>query len=222
MEGKLYVIKNAWIDLWNTSNGKSQILLTSTITFFVCAINFHYLAIWETRKGVLIDDKFLAQLNPIDFSVPVFLMLYSVVILGIAALLEEPEYLLKAFQAYMLMFLLRTIAIFFIPLEPPVGMIMLIDPLGEACLGKNGLMVTKDLFFSGHTATLFIYYFVTKNKWLKYYITLCCIIVPFMLIYQHVHYTIDVIAAPFASFFCVKLVDRIYKKAGHEVVLFEE
>jgi hypothetical protein len=222
MVSKVINIKEAWLTLWNSSNGRSQIFLTATLSIFVCCINFHYLAIWEARKGVLIDDKLLAMLTPVDFSVPIFFMMYSVVILGIVLLLNEPEYLLKALQAYMLMLFLRTITIFFIPLEPPVGMIMLIDPFGQLCLGKDGLVVTKDLFFSGHTGALFIYYFATKNKWLKHYITLCCLAVPLMLVWQHVHYTLDVIAAPFASFFCIKLVDRVYKKAGHEVVLFEE
>ena len=54
---------------------------------------------------------------------------------SVLEILNEPEYLLKAIQAYLLMLFLRTVSIFFIPLEPPVGMILLIDPIGEFCLG---------------------------------------------------------------------------------------
>ena len=212
MPPSLSHIATVWKTYWNTTVGRVQIIFTLVLAVWVCWFHTHYLTLLESRHGATFDDRIILYLQPIDFSIPLFVVLYSVVFIGLYFLLDDPPYLIRAAHAYALMMVLRTISIYFTPLEAPHGMIMLIDPIGQALMRTHGEFITKDLFFSGHTATVFIYYFALRHRWMKYYVALCCILVPIMLVWQHVHYTSDVLAAPVAAYFCVKVSDTFYNK----------
>jgi PAP2 superfamily C-terminal len=69
--------------------------------------------------------------------------------------------------------------------------------------------VTKDLFYSGHTATLLLIYFNLKKKSDRYYVLLCTTCVGILVLVQHVHYLIDVVSAPFFTYCCYLLGARI-------------
>jgi membrane-associated phospholipid phosphatase len=109
-----------------------------------------------------------------------------------------------AFQSYILLLIVRTIAMYSIPLDPPHAVIPLIDPFVKY-LG-TGIQLNKDLFFSGHTATLFLLYLVSENKILKTVFLICTITVGLSVLIQHNHYTVDVISAPFFAYGIYKIV----------------
>ena len=99
------------------------------------------------------------------------------------------------------MVLLRIAAMAVTPLEAPPGMIPLHDPLVR--LFGPGRLLTKDLFFSGHTSTLFLLALAVPGRRWKAFFALCAAAVAFCVLAQHVHYAIDVLAAPlfaYASF----------------------
>lgn len=104
---------------------------------------------------------------------------------------------------------------YLVPLIPPEGIIPLRDTFLEGSFYGNKVLV-KDLFFSGHTANLVLLAFMVDVKWLRYILFVCAAIVAFLLLKQHVHYTIDVIAAPFAAYgsyrVAVKTVELILSK----------
>jgi membrane-associated phospholipid phosphatase len=83
-------------------------------------------------------------------------------------------------------------------------MIILNDPFVE--FFGTGKTLTKDLFFSGHTATLFILFLVSKKKIIKTVFLISTIAVAISVLLQHVHYTIDVFAAVFFTYACYKLI----------------
>jgi hypothetical protein len=86
------------------------------------------------------------------------------------------------------------LAISFVPLDPPAGLIVLTDPLTAVFYGRS--TITKDLFFSGHTSILFLAFLCLERKWDKILALTGTCIVACLLLVQHVHYTIDIIAAP--------------------------
>jgi membrane-associated phospholipid phosphatase len=96
---------------------------------------------------------------------------------------------------------------YLLPLEPPAKMIILNDPFVE--FFGTGQTLTKDLFFSGHTATLFILFLVSEKKVYKTIFLISTVAVAVAVLLQHVHYTIDVFAAVFFTYACYKLVLRI-------------
>jgi hypothetical protein len=75
--------------------------------------------------------------------------------------------------------------------------------------------ITRDLFYSGHTATLFLFYLCSSKKPDRVYMLLAAIAIGILVLIQHVHYTIDVLCAPFFASGCYRLSKKIltYQKA---------
>ena len=95
----------------------------------------------------------------------------------------------------------------------PEGLIPLIDPfLAKVAYGGNAVFV-KDLFFSGHTSTLAIVYFIEKGKSLKTVLLLLTLVIGLLLIWQHIHYTIDVIGAWVISWLAYKVIRHINSRS---------
>jgi hypothetical protein len=177
--------------------------------------------LWELRTGERLDDVILKVLPPLDFSNIIFFFTYSTIILTMLSTLAYPGIFVRGLQAFTLITALRTASIYFFPLEPPVDMVLLVDPISGFLLNDDSLIVTKDLFFSGHTATLTLMFLCAQHKYLKTFCFVALLIAPALLIWQHVHYTIDIIVAPFVVYGSVKLVDWINLNFNYGKVLFK-
>lgn len=156
----------------------------------------------EARPGVVLQDPVLQLFNPIDLTWLIFGLIYLCLLVGIFSLLKHPEKLLLAFQSYTLIVIVRIAAMYLVPLEAPEKLIVLKDPFVE--MFGSGDSLTKDLFFSGHTATLFLLFLTAESKKLKLIFILSAAVVGVSIILQHVHYIIDVFAAPFFTYACFK------------------
>ncbi len=181
--------------------------------FFLIIILFlftRFLTFNEGRHGVTLDDPFLALFNPLNTNWLTFGLIYGSIFTAIISFIKTPERLMFALQSYMLLVVVRTIAMYSIPLDPPHAAIPLIDPFVKY-LG-TGIQLNKDLFFSGHTATLFLLYLVSENKILKKIFLICTVAVGLSVLIQHTHYSVDVIAAPFFAYGVYRLVFVIRNK----------
>jgi membrane-associated phospholipid phosphatase len=103
-------------------------------------------------------------------------------------------------------------AMYLAPLEPPPGIIELRDPFVEFFGG--GRTLTRDLFFSGHTSTLFLLFLLIPGKALRAAFASATLLVGLCVVLQHVHYTVDVIAAPFFAYGAFSIVVGICKRRG--------
>ena len=121
-------------------------------------------------------------------------------------LAKEPRALVLALQAYVVMVVLRIAAMAVTPLEAPPGMIPLHDPLVR--LFGPGKLLTKDLFFSGHTSTLFLLALAVPGPRWKAFFVLCTAAVAFCVLAQHVHYAVDVLAAPLFAYASFRIARR--------------
>ena len=124
--------------------------------------------------------------------------------LRIALSPPAPEKLLLAFQVYTAVVVVRIIAMYLVPFEAPEKIIVLKDPFVE--MFGSGESLTKDLFFSGHTATLFLLFLVVESKRLKYVFLVSAVVVGVSIVLQHVHYVIDIFTAPFFTYVCFVVV----------------
>ena len=200
-----------WKDFFSNKKNRieliiSLILLTITLTGLANFVNYI-----EIRTGFILSDPILNLFNPIDLTWITFGLIYLSLIFAIVTLLKNPQRFLFALQLYTSMAVVRMIAMFLLPLEPPEKMILLKDPFVE--FFGTGQTLTKDLFFSGHTATLFILFLVSEHKTIKIIFLVTTIIVAFCVLLQHVHYTIDVFAAILFTYACYKfLLDLKIKK----------
>ena len=149
----------------------------------------------EARPGVVLPDPLLALFPPRDLTWLTFGLIYASVFGGLAWLLPRPRRLLLGLEAYVALVLFRIAAMWAMPLEPPAGLIPLDDPLVR--LFGPSQVLTKDLFFSGHTSTVFLVAFAVTAPRLRALLLAAPAVVGLSVLAQHVHYTIDVLAAPF-------------------------
>lgn len=157
-----------------------------------------FLLFIENRDGAILNDPLLSPFNPIDLTWLIFGILYGAILLGLFYFLSKPGLLVLALTSYFILIFLRMIAMYSVPLNPPTTTIILSDPIVE--FFGTSQTLTKDLFFSGHTSLMFLLFLVAENKLIKKLFLAGTIIVGVAVILQHVHYSIDVIAAPFFTF----------------------
>lgn len=147
------------------------------------------------KPGIRMYDPLLAALPSADLSVPLFLFLYAVVLLVLAGLIRHPLLFLRAAQAYVLILLLRMVTMFTLTLEPPPGLIELHDPI-STLFYPGQVPFRKDLFFSGHTATIYLLFLAVPWPRWRRALLLATALVGIAVLIQHVHWTIDVLLAP--------------------------
>ncbi|MNT60082.1 hypothetical protein D3C72_1976390 [compost metagenome] len=107
---------------------------------------------------------------------------------------------LTALWSFIFLCIARIITISLVPLDPPTDIVHLSDPCSIFFYHAN--VITKDLFFSGHTATVFLVALCLERKRDKMIAYVASGIIAVLLLIQHVHYTIDIIAAPFFMWIC--------------------
>lgn len=194
-----------WKEFFRKPGLRSEFIVTIILLVLILFSLTHFLDYVEARQGVVLPDPVLSLFKPINLTWIIFGLIYCSLILGIVVLAQNPERLMFALQVYILFIVVRIIAMYLVPVNPPQQMIRLDDPFVQ--LFGTGKLLTKDLFFSGHTATLFLLFLVTENKIVKSLFLIFTVIVGLSLLLQHVHYTIDVFAAPFFTYACYKLVE---------------
>jgi hypothetical protein len=185
-------------------NRKTEIILTVVFLIIILIIFSNFLQFIEGREGISLPDPILNLFNPIDLTWLTFGIIYASLIIAIINFVKEPDKLLLAIQCYSLMVVFRLIAMYLTPFSAPEKLLLLDDPFVQ--FFGSGQILTKDLFFSGHTATLFLLFLIADKKYLKVIFLSCTLVVATAVILQHVHYTVDVFAAPFIVYTSYRIV----------------
>jgi membrane-associated phospholipid phosphatase len=167
-----------------------------------------FLQFIEKRNGVSLPDPILNAFSPLNLTWLTFTLIYLSIVLFLFSLRKDPYKIIIALQAYGLMVIFRTIAMYLVPLEAPKTILLLNDPFVQ--LFGKGEILTKDLFFSGHTATLFLLFLLTKNKILKVIFLVSTVTVGIAVLLQHVHYSIDVFVAPFVAYGAFRIITSLH------------
>jgi len=184
-------------------------LIAGHIMFIVLLLVLpHFFDHIELRDGTDLYDPMLALLPSIDLSTPIFICIWGTAGLMLYRWFSDPVVMITALYGFILVLFTRMLTISLVPLEAPVGLIPLIDPISNMAYGKADF-ITKDLFFSGHTSTMFLAFLCFTNKTDKRIALLSTILVGSMVLMQHVHYSIDVLAAPLFTYGCFWLGKEI-------------
>jgi len=163
----------------------------------------------QKRDGIQWNDPILNALPALNVSYPIFGIIYLSVIYLLYRLLQDPKRFVWFAWAFNLETLFRFICIYLVALDPPARLVDLHDPLAEMFIYGENMAITKDLFFSGHTATMvFVCYFLPTTKERRIAIGLSLLLVSLLLV-QHVHYSLDVVAAPLFTLAAIWIVKRI-------------
>ncbi|WP_118951244.1 phosphatase PAP2-related protein [Taibaiella helva] len=163
----------------------------------------------EQRDGYLLKDFIVDHVKPADVSVPIFVCIWGITFLMIFRCIRNPMLFLVGLYGFIVLTLMRMLTISLIPLNPPHGLIPLVDPLSNFFYGNKSSFVTKDLFFSGHVSSQFLYFLCLLKPLDKKLALASTIIVGSLVLVQHVHYTVDVVAAIPLSYLAYRIGKRI-------------
>lgn len=197
-------MKSSWSDFFNNRKKILSFFALVVLTILV-AILFSKFLIWnESRIGKIFNDPILGRFRPINVSALIGVLTNGAIFLAILSLLKRPSTTIYLLVAITMMCIIRGLSIYLVVLEPPVNIIPLRDPLLELSF-YQGQVLLKDLFFSGHTANIILSGLLVENVRTKRIIIFLGLVVGVLLVLQHVHYSIDVIAAPIFAILTYKL-----------------
>jgi hypothetical protein len=200
-----------WRAAWQRTRFRRLAIGGFVLCCFLLAIWPTYLARIEVRDGILLNDIVLNALPAADVSLLVFICLWGAALLLIYRVQRNPMIYLHFIWGYALLFITRIISIGLVPLDPPVGLIELRDPLSNYFYGSK--FITKDLFFSGHTASICLMAFCLLHPLDRRLVFLGTLLVGIGVLIQRVHYTADVVAAPFFAYATYWLAVRLTRGA---------
>ena len=203
-------IHRAWREAWSDARVRLQLVTAPVLLWLVLRELSRFLVWVERRPGARLSDPILALTVPHDATWLVFGLIYVAILVTLADVWRHPRMLVIGVQAYVLMIATRIAAMYVTALEPPADMIPLRDPLIET-LG-TGTLLTRDLFFSGHTSTVFLMFLVARSRRMKPVLLLCAVGVAVGVLLQHVHYTIDVLVAPLFAFASCRTIEGAHRR----------
>jgi membrane-associated phospholipid phosphatase len=199
---------------WSEAIANRKFLLHLTcwlmgLAVFIILLPYYFNNILLDKPGVRPNDFFLNSFTPKDWSIEIFILIIGAPALFFVSNLSSPEKILLSIQCYVVINFMRITSLYLFTLEAPEGIIPLVDPfLAIVAYGGNSVF-NKDLFFSGHTSTLFLVFLIEKRKLIKVILFLSALLVGLLLIWQRVHYTIDVLGAIFVAWGVYEAFTRI-------------
>jgi len=196
-----------WSYAWSQPLFRIKFILVWILIFPLLSIFHLFFEHIEKREGIVLNDWLLNQIPVHNVSVPVFIFIWGAALLAIIRCVKSPQILLILLWSYLLVSISRILCIWIVPLNPPTHLIPLVDPLTNFFYGKQ--YITKDLFFSGHASSVFIVFLGLEKKRDKVFTLVSVICIAVLLLIQHVHYTIDILAAPVVSYICYRLAKII-------------
>lgn len=159
------------------------------------------------RPGKTMGDIVLDHIPAADWSWTIFTLIYTTAAVTVITNFMNPAVILEGLVNYSIVTWLRMLSIFLFTLEPPKDIVVLIDPfLTHVVYHQEYFM--KDLFFSGHISSMMVFVLIEPRpvlRWVKASVT---VVVAILILVQHVHYTLDVVAAPIITYGVYVLVRR--------------
>jgi hypothetical protein len=201
------LLLDKWEDAWQEPIFKKKFVLGMAIFITLLPtfpIFYQYI---EKRNGFIPDDVILAFIPAHDVSIPIFLITWFMASLTIVRALQNPSIFITFLYGFILLNISRFISISLIPFNPPHDFIPITDSISNFFYGERP--VTKDLFYSGHTATQFLTFLCLQKKTDRFLAITATFVMGILVLVQHVHFTIDVITAPLFAYLCYFLSVKI-------------
>jgi hypothetical protein len=199
------LVARSWSDLWAYPRTRGMIIfcgLALLLVFFYLPV--FYQEVIGPRPGIFPDDPVLRHLVPLDWSVFTFTIIYLSIAETFFSIIRQPYRVLLGLSVYLLVTLLRMIAMYGLTFEPPPDMIPLIDPVTAHFYPQGGF--SKDLFFSGHVSTMTLMVMLENRFIFKLLKGVGTLAVAVFLAWQHVHYTLDLLVAPLVTILVYRIL----------------
>lgn len=199
----------AWRKAWSNKGFRQKTVVASVVLIAVLIAFPFFFALIEQRHGTQFNDRLLQFLPAIDVSGVTFVVIWSMSVFLWIRCAQKPYIFLVTLCSFVILCFTRMITISLFPLNPPEGLIPLRDPISSLFYGGPEVFITKDLFYSGHTATQFLIFLCLQKRNDKIIAFLSTLTVAALVLIQHVHYTIDVLGAFVITYFVYLLGKKI-------------
>lgn len=203
-------LKHNWTVTWNSRARRYQMIIgTVIVAAIIFSLPFFFDHI-QKREGAVLNDWLLARIPPHDVSVLIFALIGAMALLILIRAVNNPSIYITYCWTLIFVYIVRFVTLSLVALDPPIGMVPLVDPISSAFSGST--VITKDLFFSGHTATMVQIFLCLEKRTDKIIAFIAAVTVACLLLVQHIHYTIDVLAAPMVVYPCYRLTRYLFYK----------
>lgn len=189
-----------WRAAWKSNAFKLKFWIGLVTVITVLAFLPAFFHAIELRNGRIVNDIVLQHLSPYNVSIFIFILVWSMAALMTVRAIQQPYTFILFLWSFIFLTLTRIAAISVHPLNPPQGLIPLVDPLSN--FFYKGVFITKDLFFSGHTSTQCVIFLCMRRTGDRIIVLSSIVLLAVLLLVQHVHYTVDILAAPFFAYCC--------------------
>jgi len=203
-------LKHNWTAFWNSRWRRYQLIIGLLIMLGIIFTLPFFFALIQKRKGVVLNDWLLARIPPHDVSMLIFALIWGMVLLIVVRAISNPSIIITFVWTLIFVYIVRFITLSTVALDPPLGLVPLADPLSSAFFRSGA--ITKDLFFSGHTSDMVLIYLCLQKRTDKIIALIAAFAVACLLLVQHIHYTIDVLAAPVVVYGCYRLTRYLLDK----------
>ena len=203
-------LKHNWKVIWNSRYKRYQMIIGTVIILAIVFTLPFFFGHIQKRKGAVLNDWLLARIPPHDVSVLIFALIWGMVLLILIRTIKNPSIYITYCWTLIFVYIVRFVTLSVVALDPPPGLIPLVDPLGSVFYGNAA--ITKDLFFSGHTATMVLIFLCLERRTDKIIALIAAFAVAYLLLVQHIHYTIDILAAPIVVYACYRLTRYLLYK----------
>ena len=205
--------KKSWPAAWASPEFRGRLGLVLLGLLGLLALAPHFYHFIQARPGYRLADPILDLLPVHDESTPTFALIYGSIAATLTFLVPRPQLLLRAFWAYFFLQLVRMLTLWLVPLDPPAALLVLHDPVMDHLFEVTTQPIVRDLFFSGHTATMALLTLAVRGKGRRWVLALLTMAVGTLVLVQRVHYSYDVLAAPAFAWLAYWLAGRVVPRA---------
>lgn len=210
----LIAARQEWQEAWSVLAFRRKLITGMAIVIAILAMFPFFFQRIEQRHGIVLNDPLLGYLPAHNVSIPLFIIIWTLSTLAAIRAVQNPWMFLTFVWSFVLLSIFRMLSITLVPLDPPAGLIGLVDPLSNAFYGDK--FITRDLFFSGHTSTVFLLFLCLPGKTDKKLALLATIGVGTLLLVQHVHYTLDVLGGFVFGWLAYRIATRTIVRETRE------
>jgi len=189
----LITVREEWQSAWQSMAFRRKMITGIIAVIAILSVFPVFFQSIEKRNGFNMPDPLLEHLPAHDVSLAIFIFIWAITLLMVLRAVRAPRIFLIYVWSYFILCLLRVITISLVPLNAPEGLVGLVDPVSNFFYGEK--FVTRDLFFSGHTSTVFLMYLCLPGRQDKRLALIATAVVGMLLLVQHVHYTLDIVGA---------------------------
>ena len=197
---------NTQADLNMTNNISWRFVIRSNIIYYMIFLFIFIISFRMANIQVLhylqIRPLFISLHDPVfrfipyhNFNTQCEILFQVTQFIMIGYFLKNPLKVIIYFQALCFIWITRWLTIYLLPFSAPHDKIPLLN-----YLNYGNYTISRDLFFSGHTAAVVIMIFNSDNRLLARFGLLSLLTMIILMLFSRWHYTIDIVIAPYIAY----------------------